>query len=353
MKRIQSVVMALFFAAGVVPAFAQPEPAIQEKVDVNLVLVDVTVTDRDGNQILGMNRDDFVVLENGRPQEIASIDYFTNRRLLTEPENEAAFQVERVKEDRYFVLFFHKLADSAAVPELRQQLLRARDAAERFIDEQMLPEDHVAVVGYDVRLKVFSDFTSDDAALKVALAEAVRFSNGLMEAPEGVSPSILANIDSRTMMNETGRIESAIELLAKAVNPIEARTVLVLFSPGVVAPESGAPRLLQYDKVRFDRMTQTLNESNVSVYSINLLQDVFYHASEDFLSQIAAQTGGEYFRATVTYDYPLQRIENENNGYYLLSYYTDRSPDQHGYQEIEVSLKNPQFRLKSREGYKY
>ena len=107
------------------------------------------------------------------------------------------------------------------------------------------------------------------------------------------------------------------------------------------------------DDFRFDPMVQALNESNVSVYSLNLLQDVFYSPTEDFLARLASETGGDYFRATGTYKTPLKRIENENNGYYMLSYASQKPKDEHGYQQIVVKLKNPQFRIKSREGYKY
>src|SRR5512134_2176982 len=85
------------------------EPQYTETVDVNVVLVDATVTDRSGNQILGLTKDDFIVKEDGVAQQIASVDYFTNRRLLDSPESKAAFKVERVREERYFILFFHEL----------------------------------------------------------------------------------------------------------------------------------------------------------------------------------------------------------------------------------------------------
>jgi len=79
-----------------------------EKVDVNVVLVDAIVTDATGHQILGLDKDDFVVTEDGQPQKIESIDYFTNRRLLNAREGNIPFKAERVREDRYFVFFFDK-----------------------------------------------------------------------------------------------------------------------------------------------------------------------------------------------------------------------------------------------------
>jgi len=336
-----------------IPAFGQDQPVYKQKIDVKLVLVDATVTDSHGDQILGLNKDDFTILENGEPQKIDSIDYFTNRRLLTTREDQAKFKVERVKQDRYFILFFDKLADSAAIPEMRSEMLRAKVSAAKFVEKDLLPEDRVAVVGFDARLKVYTDFTNDKEAILRGLDEAMTFGPGLVDAGHTEGPSILAGIEKTTLIKNTGRIYSAIQTLAKAVEPIEARKVLVLFSPGVEDPDRGDARFVRYDQVRYEPMVHALNEANVSVYPVNLLQRAFYAPSEDMLTRVAFETGGDYFRAVPTYDIPLRKIENENNGYYMLTYYSKKPAGEHGYQPIVVKLKNPQFRIKAREGYTY
>src|SRR6266550_694047 len=101
---LHRITFALLFAATAGWA-QQQSPPYGEKVDVNLVLLDAVVTDARGNQILGLDKNDFVVKENGVPQDIDSVDYFTNRRLLSSPESKAAFKVERVHEQRYFIFF--------------------------------------------------------------------------------------------------------------------------------------------------------------------------------------------------------------------------------------------------------
>ncbi len=62
---------------------------------------------------------------------------------------------------------------------------------------------------------------------------------------------------------------------------------------------------------------------------------------------------GSSTRSFVNYSTPLKKVENENNGYYLISYYTDRPEGKHGYQEVDVRLRNPEFHLKARDGYEY
>src|SRR4051794_3665652 len=97
---IKRFIPLLFVAAVPLAAQQQTEP-FKEKVDVNLVLLDAVVTDNRGNQILGLGKDDFVVRENGVPQAVESVDYFTNRKLLDAPEKSARFNVERVHDERY------------------------------------------------------------------------------------------------------------------------------------------------------------------------------------------------------------------------------------------------------------
>src|SRR5438045_9779857 len=109
---LKAMTLAVLFAASTLTAQQPQTGKFGEKVDVNLVLLDAVVTDHRGNQILGLDKDDFVVKENGVPQDIDSVDYFTNRRLLNDPENKAPFKVERVHDQRYFVFFFDKPGDT-------------------------------------------------------------------------------------------------------------------------------------------------------------------------------------------------------------------------------------------------
>src|SRR5512142_1966669 len=86
----------------------EQQPNFGERIEVQAVLIDAVVTDSKGNQILGLNKDDFLVTENGQPQKIDSADYFTTRKLLNATEANAPFNVQQVKEQRYFIFFFDK-----------------------------------------------------------------------------------------------------------------------------------------------------------------------------------------------------------------------------------------------------
>ena len=343
--------IAVILLALALPGLAQNQP-FQEQIDVNAVLLDVIVTDSKGNQILGLAKDDFIVKEDGVAQTVDSVDYFTNRRLLTAREENAPFPVEHVRGERYFILFFDKPSDIGA---LHDQLTLARAAAREFIREDMMEGDQVAVVGHDVRLKVYSDFTSDKRRLERALTEATRFGRGITRAPEGEGPSILRNIEADTMMKRTGRVYEAIRVLAEALRPIRGRKNLVLFSPGIAEQEETISNGMITTRSRyFDPMIEALNGANATVYAAQLQRDVtltpMFHQR---LEEMAEATGGEYFRFNTTFERPLERVENVNNGYYLLTYRSRHPRGEKGFQKVEVSVRNPEFRVIARPGYQY
>jgi VWFA-related protein len=334
------------------PVFAQPEPQpFQEQIDVNAVLLDVIVTDRKGNHILGLGPDDFVVKEKGVQQTVDSVDYFTNRRLLDRREEQASFKVEHVREERYFIFFFDKPVDPAV---LFDQVTLARRAVNQFVKDQMKETDLVAIVGHDVRLKVYSDFTSDKKQLSAALNEASRFGRGLTAAPAGDGPSILRNLRTTDLIGDTGTVYKALDVLADSVRPIRARKNLVLFSPGIADREENVfiGGLLSSRSRYLDPALESLNAANTSVYGVQLQRDVdstpLFHQR---LEELSESTGGRYFRLNVSFDSPLQQIERTNNGYYLLSYRSQHEKGEKGFQKVDVKLKNPEFRVIARPGY--
>ena len=348
--RSLAVLIALLGAA--LPVFAQQQPALQEQIDVNAVLLDVIVTDAKGNQILGLSKDDFVVTENGVAQEIDSVDYFTNRRLLDAREENAPFPVERVREERYFIFFFDKPQDPGV---LFDRLNNARFAVRDFIRNQMKDGDQVAIAGHDVRLKIFSDFTSDKARLERALDDSAKFSKGITE---GTGP-ILANINRREMMKRTGTVYQALDLLGDAVRPIRARKNLVLFSPGIAETNETVMNGMLVDRSRWlDPAVQSLNAANVSVYGVQLQQsldtDLMQPIVNQRLTELSNETGGKYFQFNTSFAPAVNQVEEANAGYYLLTYRSRKARGEKGFQKVQVSVKNqPQLRVTSRAGYEF
>lgn len=332
------------------PQEPREESRFEEELDVNVVLVDAVVTDRRGNQILGLGADDFIITENGVRQEIESVDYYTNRRLVTTPEEKAKFDVQRVRETRYFVLFFDKPPGASQVEGFNQELWRAINGAKDFVKTDLFPEDYVAVLGHDARLEIYTDFTKDRSEILDALEDARKFSSGTLDAPPANGPSILAHLDADRVMRRTGQMYDALEVLGMALQQIQGRKVLMLFTPGIPSRGGGA---LPLEDRYYKPMVQALNAANTTVYGLNLLPMAQYHSAEQNVHRLTSDTGGTYYRTAVNFVTPLRMIENRNNGYYLITYRTSRPSGEHGYQEIDVRLRNPEFRIEARQGYLY
>lgn len=338
MRTFPALVISLLAAASLA---AQSTPPASDAVEVRRVLVDATVTDRSGNPIIGLSPSDFVVTEDGTPVEVETVDYFTSRKLVRSELGEGP-NIEEVREERYFVLFFHRYP---GVTGAQAELMRARRDALQWIENDMLPGDQVAVVGHDVRLRVFSDFTSDPDVLRKALHSVGTFADGLESRPAYAGEvSLFDTLDPREVKNDTGRIYDSFRLLGEALEPLRARTVMLVFSQGFT--EGG----LSTDDPFMRPAIAALNRANVQVWAVEMpgLPDGTYQQN---LARLAIDTGGEILRNAVNYGTALRNADKANAGYYLLSYRSPEPPSEGEYRRIEVELRNPEFKVTARPGY--
>lgn len=362
MRRFLPLLLAPILATLSVSAFAAgtpPAAQFEGSVDVREVLLDVLVTDRQGNVIVGLEPKDFRVTENGKPVDLAGLSFYSNRKFLGSAAEAArsAISADSPRENRYFILLFNdvRFLTIDAPGLFSQQLQAARKAQDWF--GQLLPNDWVAIAKFDTKLKIHTDFTRDRRILDAAIREVVEGKDPETEWPSRVgdsekAPSLLARLPKgKALRNKTVDIYDALTVLSDAAQPITGRKNLLLFSIGF-GRISTFGQYLPDD--RYYRPTQrALNDANVAVYSIDLLPAGTDHTLSGALNQIAADTGGTYLFNFVDFSVPFQRISEENNGYYLLAYKSERSPGAKGYQKVEVKLANPELRVKAREGYSY
>src|ERR1700678_3052830 len=157
------------------------------KSQAELVLVNVSVRDRNGNVVRDLKPEDFTILEDNKPQKVASFDNENMQNapstqavaaaqqvnLLSTPAKKAtavpanstlSAQAQAIKDRRLIILFFDL---SAMEPD---EIERSAEAAQNYVDKQMQPADLVAVVSLANSIVLNQDFTSDRAQLKKALA---------------------------------------------------------------------------------------------------------------------------------------------------------------------------------------
>lgn len=350
---VWSLVLAVVLLA--LPASAQKRQATAafgEEVEVSEVLLDVLVTDGDGNVVVGLGADDFVIEEAGRERVPESVTFYSNRRFL-EAAAPSGASVDRVPEDRYFVIFLYSppVVDSRA-SRLFFRLTDASRTAARWAYEELLPNDWVAVVSYDSGLRLHQDFTTDRRAVDRALrrAAAGRAPEGQWPSrsgSEGGGPTLEAMPRGDELRDRTSTIYKGLGELADGLGEIRGRKNLVFF--GMDFPSRNASAAGTVDPVRYPPMMQALNGANVAVYAIALAN----RADQEVLYRLSEETGGFYDWTFPDFSVPLRRIARENNGYYLLSYRSEHAKGASGYQEVKVRSRNPEFRVQARGGYSY
>ncbi len=135
-------------------------------VEAELVQVDVVVTDKDGRLVTNLKQQDFVLLEDGKPQQISHFLVSSHRPAPvaeSAPDTPGAEPPAEAPLGRYVVLAVDDLHMSTS------SLFAAKAALKRFVDRQVSDEDAVAIATTSGSAGLFQPFTQDRWALHHAI----------------------------------------------------------------------------------------------------------------------------------------------------------------------------------------
>jgi VWFA-related protein len=286
--------------------FGRKEGGIPEgpsfRSDVNTVNLDVAVVDNKGNFIPRIPKESFRILEDGVPQTVASFGV-----------GEGAMTV-------CMVIEFSNLYQRYWTETWYQTLT----ASYGFL-ETLKPEDYVAVVAYDLRPEILSDFSQNKQKAYEAMQR--------LRIP-GFSESNLydALVDTAERMNE-----------------IEGRKAIVLLSTGVDT----------FSKLTFDKTRKALQNAGVPIYGIGLMQtmrelmDAYGYmgplARLDFLQAdnqmrtFSKETGGMAFFPRFYGEFPsiFRSISDSLRNQYTMTYSPSNQTRDGKFRKIKVELVNP------------
>jgi VWFA-related protein len=140
------------------------------KLRVDYVQVDATVVDKAGQFIVDLSKDDFEVLEDGKPQTIDRVEMVnvpveprTLPALLTGRPLESDVHTNEVVPGRLYLIIMDDLHVNAA------RSLAARRIARMFIEQNMAPNDVAAVVVTSGNRRVAQEFTGNRRLLLEAV----------------------------------------------------------------------------------------------------------------------------------------------------------------------------------------
>ncbi len=161
------------------PPAAQQE-AFGEKVDVNVVNVDVYVTDKSGRPVSGLRKEDFELFEDGKRVEITNWEALDGKTpglavdqpAAAAPAEPAPSAPAPVTADPLHLVIY---VDNFNIQPAHRA--RALQQIRTFLEREIAPGDRAMVVTYDLTgLHVRQPFTDDRAALTRALDEVTRLS---------------------------------------------------------------------------------------------------------------------------------------------------------------------------------
>src|ERR1700684_1584689 len=381
---------------------ASPQSSKQNPVSVlrtssDLVRIDVEVTDKSGKPIKGLRADQFVVTDNGKRQDISSFSYADIESIEAAGAEDAKPIVVRVDNDgpnapsaeassdqlrdrRLIVLFF----DITSMQT--DDLIRAHDAAQKFVKQQMTKADVVAVVAFSTRLNVLANFTNDRAVIDKAIAQLTANSssdlanplyaaaaNGEYDVQEYTGAAFTPDETEFNVFNTDQKL-AALEGLANVLGGIPGRKAMVEFTGGIT--QTG-----EENRTQLRAATDAANRADVSIYSIDsrgLLAappggdtttnaatgtsmftgaSVFHQTdqredSRDTLATLSTDTGGKAFFDLGDLSDAFPAIQKDNGGYYLVGYNLRSDVKHNGrWRAIRVKVNVPGAHVRYRDGY--
>ena len=290
----------------IVEAFALIAPALDYqqndqviKLETDLVTIDATVTDKDGNFVRKLTAEDFVVYEDGQPQKL---EFF-------EANEEAALT-------RSLAVVFALDKSGSIKPE---EIEKQREATEAFV-KLVRPESLFSVVAFSSEVRVLQDFTSE---------------------PQRVSQAFKKIGDVTGSSRIFGTIDRAVSMLKRVPrfkNGRRLRRVVIIITDGydnLDSPEQG-------DLIR------RANDAEVTVYSITLPSYSPTSTTGRIMtlldvSRIVPLTGGADFSADSKDFTPVfKAIAEEIRSSYTLAFYPPQSSRRDGrLHQLRVEVRKP------------
>jgi VWFA-related protein len=343
----------------------------------NVVVVNVSVLDRDGKPIENLTKNDFQVYENGKLQKLQAVDLqklksdvlppvqqsLQQRPTPFNPPNRAAqdsYLKTKYQDRRLMVLLFDFSSMQAA------EQIRAKNAAIHFLETQMTASDEVSIMTYGSELKTAVDFTSDRAQL-LGVIQAFRIGESSENATfadtgadsQDQSGQFVADETEFNIFNADLKL-AALQDAARGLGQYPEKKALIYISSGI--QKSGVDNQSQLRAT-----VNTAIRSNVAFYPIdarglsalvpggdvtqqgavgtnlfsgagqNSLKQNFINQQET-LATLAVETGGKALLDSNDLTSGIRQVQQDFSSYYVLSYVSSNPENDGKYRRLQVKL---------------
>ncbi|MCU1338391.1 MAG: von Willebrand factor, type [Bryobacterales bacterium] len=258
------------------------------RAETDLVVIPVAVTDTVNRFVLGLQKEDFHLFEDGVEQNVA---HFSGE--------DAPLSVGLVFDES---------------GSMDYKLRTSREAAAQFLKA----------------------LNRDDEAFLVEFGDSAKLSVGFTAHTEEIQ-SVLKNARPAGLTAMLDAINTGLHEMKKAKNPRKA----------IVIVSDGGDNHSQYTAAEIESLVR---EADVQIYAMGVFEPAlsFGPTPEEIsgprlLSEIAAQSGGRAFAAAVPSDLPsvAARIAVELRNQYLLGYYPANQAKDGKYRKVELKLSQP------------
>ena len=303
----------ILFCSGVVSAQAPKDEII--RIDTKLVAFEVSVTDKSGKPIRGLNAEDFDLYIDG---EKRPIDFFkpikkhdTNRPLS--------------------VVFALDISGSVT----KEELVELRAAMQHFTERLADYDSYFAVMTFGMQVKMLQSFTNKPYKLKKTFSKILKDDNGLST-------------------HAYDAVDDAIRLLRKKsprrVNNKLPKRVVIVVTDGYPVGDTVSP----------STVIERANETETSVYAVILPSySKLYGTGKPVLtlfeaSGLVEKTGGRSFYAMNRDFEPLFRaLAEEITASYALAFYPEESENADGrFKKVEIKTAEGLVIKQNRDGFR-
>ena len=362
------------------------------KVQTNIVLTNVVVRDKKtGEVVKGLKPSDFTILEDNKPQKIASFDYenvdqaaVLNEKGTTVSGKATVAQLlnqedvtdpKELQDHRLIVMFFDL---SSMQPE---DIDRSVDAARDYINKKMQPADLVAMVSLSGGLTMDQDFTADKDLLLKAVgkydgSDATGFAAGNEGGDSDATPDDSSSFtadDSEFNALNTDRQLFAIRTIARSLQRVDQKKSMLYFSGGLT-------RQGIENQASMRSATNEAVKANMAIYAVdtrglqalppvgdastgslrgnaaysgaamqNQLNSNF--SSQETLGTLASDTGGKLFTDSNDFAPAFQQVQHDTEAYYILGFHSTNAKKDGSYRHLTVKLNRSDAKLEFRPGY--
>jgi VWFA-related protein len=341
---------------------ARPQKLLQHEVAVTLKLIQVYVTDKNGNPVKDLKKSDFAIFDNGVEKTITEFE----RHMAPAPK--PAIEQPVVKETlvstelsaprmnrKFFILIDLDSNDL-------EGLAKSRSAALHFLDSQALPSDEVGVFSYSFMqgLVLHIYLTTDHAKVREAIQRIRdvpgRHSGGTGGADTGTIVTSDGSGNSRIAVQirtpRSREFTDRMTALAKVLRYIPGYKNILYFSQGGVVNGRQGDALR-----RLEEMSREFGAANAPFYAINSeTPDPFNPGGTkggELLAFVAERTGGKAYKeigAVIHFADIAQDIQALTRNYYVLGYPVPETWDGK-YHKIKVEMRSGDYRVQAQAGY--